>query len=636
MADFLAPRRSTGRGGGGQDPRILRQRAAALSDSLDRRLPPAAGGNSRLAVQIYNGGSMPTSAEKYYLGHPVTFTAPSCEGCVDKGTVDTDTSVAVLVLQGVPQVGEILLAYGVGGRWVAERGGPSCGNQPCCSSGCYITSSSLLLTYVDTGRNFTATFPMAVSKTASSCVYQSGCVNVGNGYVAVTLTAALAGCNWVKVQSSALSSCNDAVPIVKIFDAPSGCNGGSGGFSIGSCVPLSIVIPLGGGVTCTISDPNSGGTKPCCSTCCEATCKTCTILQTDLQLISKALGNYTLKSVNSSQWRSDVFTINTAPIQGGNPNQGSGPCLCPSKGVPCYFQLTAGAGNACGLSLFVYYDGVAAPVECGNYASTCGNGIAECPTPPTGLCTVGAGYAGAGYTMQSSVCTPLSLVFQGAGFALNTATGTVGDIATVTAPKAVTPPGLMCQNFTIVACTGYKYSNVTVTVYDKQGGSVVASGPATSAGQLWLSWAGTSGAFYVTVTGMDARYAAFAKSLQLACGGSTNLAVQAAAGYICAPGCPVPVSKSLTVSNTCAGLVPPAPGPMVWDDTCKCWASTTPGGGSIASNLTLPIGASCAINPSELDCPPTFMLTYQFNPQTCQSGGAGCTVVATESAGGTL
>jgi hypothetical protein len=155
--------------GSGQAARILRERAAALSELLDRSAPAPPAGNARLAVQIFDGGSMPTTAEKYFLGHPVTFTAPSCEGCGDAGTVDTDTSVPVLVLRGVPKVGDILVAYGVGGRWVAELGGTT--KPDCCACGWPCGSSTHVPSYILVTDPIYGVFKLPATNLGGQCKY---------------------------------------------------------------------------------------------------------------------------------------------------------------------------------------------------------------------------------------------------------------------------------------------------------------------------------------------------------------------------------------------------------------------------------------------------------------------------------
>ncbi len=135
---------------GTNDLRILRQRQTALADAIDRTLGgPTNYGSAQCAVQIYNGGSMPTSTGRFFLANPVTFMATETEGGTDGGTADTSTSLYVLVLGSTtPNVGDILTAYAVGGRWVAERGVGSGGGSLSCSP-CAIPEGDLTLSWVN-------------------------------------------------------------------------------------------------------------------------------------------------------------------------------------------------------------------------------------------------------------------------------------------------------------------------------------------------------------------------------------------------------------------------------------------------------------------------------------------------------
>jgi hypothetical protein len=117
----------------------------ALDQALDRMQsarPPAIA--ARRLVQIYDGGAMPSSPDHFFLAHPVELDGAEVEGGLATPAVDTSTTIAVDVLWGVPQVGDILTAYAVGGRWVAERsGGIPPGGHPC--SGCSSIPNTLHL-----------------------------------------------------------------------------------------------------------------------------------------------------------------------------------------------------------------------------------------------------------------------------------------------------------------------------------------------------------------------------------------------------------------------------------------------------------------------------------------------------------
>ena len=58
---------------------------------------------------------MPSSAGLWYFTHPVTAYGTETEGGTGTFTVDTATTVPVIVLGGVPSVGDYLTAYSVGG-----------------------------------------------------------------------------------------------------------------------------------------------------------------------------------------------------------------------------------------------------------------------------------------------------------------------------------------------------------------------------------------------------------------------------------------------------------------------------------------------------------------------------------------
>jgi hypothetical protein len=151
MADrFLSPPlRFTTRQGTGNDARILRDRQAAQSRAADRaqgRQSPFI--TARQLVQVYDGGSMGAAAELYYLGHPVLVTGAEAEGGTATLTVDSATTIPVVVLGHAPSVGDFLTAYAVGGRWVAERGGSSGGGGISCLP-CVIPAEDLTVSWVN-------------------------------------------------------------------------------------------------------------------------------------------------------------------------------------------------------------------------------------------------------------------------------------------------------------------------------------------------------------------------------------------------------------------------------------------------------------------------------------------------------
>jgi len=71
--------------------------------------------------KVYNGGSLPSSADRYVLTNPVSISGNETEGTASTLIVDTGRSVPVLVIGSTPVVGDILPADLIDGRWIAEK-----------------------------------------------------------------------------------------------------------------------------------------------------------------------------------------------------------------------------------------------------------------------------------------------------------------------------------------------------------------------------------------------------------------------------------------------------------------------------------------------------------------------------------
>ena len=101
--------------------RLLRERLDALGRDVNINTGlPGTFKSARQLVQVYDDGSIPTTAGVFYLTHPVDVTGTEEEGNAGTITIDTDTTIPVLVLNEPPRTGDMLVATSVGGRWVAE------------------------------------------------------------------------------------------------------------------------------------------------------------------------------------------------------------------------------------------------------------------------------------------------------------------------------------------------------------------------------------------------------------------------------------------------------------------------------------------------------------------------------------
>jgi hypothetical protein len=118
--------------GRGRSIRTLRDRQQALMGLAGRLCGYDPIITARRLVQVYNGGEMPSSPDHVYLTNPVELDGDEAEGGGATPNVDTSTTIPVVVLWNAPSVGDVLTAYAVGGRWVAERGStPGSGGFTC-------------------------------------------------------------------------------------------------------------------------------------------------------------------------------------------------------------------------------------------------------------------------------------------------------------------------------------------------------------------------------------------------------------------------------------------------------------------------------------------------------------------------
>ena len=151
--------------------RIVRARHAELASRVDRTIPFASPATPRRLVQIFNGGSMPSSPDHFFLAYPIELDGIETEGGTGTPVDDASQPIVVDVLGHAPSAGDILTAYAVGGRWVAERGQSSGGGSLACSP-CNIPAQNLILSWVNaiSGNGSTAlTYATAPASWTSGC-----------------------------------------------------------------------------------------------------------------------------------------------------------------------------------------------------------------------------------------------------------------------------------------------------------------------------------------------------------------------------------------------------------------------------------------------------------------------------------
>jgi hypothetical protein len=130
------------------EARDLRERHNGLVQAAFRSAAAATPTTARRLVQIRDGGAIPSSADHFFLAYPIEFDGAEAEGGTGTPVVDTSQPIIVDVLGHAPSVGDILTAYAVGGRWVAERAGLSGGGSLACSP-CSMPTQNLTLSWVN-------------------------------------------------------------------------------------------------------------------------------------------------------------------------------------------------------------------------------------------------------------------------------------------------------------------------------------------------------------------------------------------------------------------------------------------------------------------------------------------------------
>jgi hypothetical protein len=106
------------------DPRVERERIAALVAAVDQLGPSGDGGSAARLVTTVAVSSYPTAAGVYYGCNPTEADGAEVEGGAASYTADT-TQVMYVLNQGtaVPPVGTRVIASAVGGRWVFRYDG---------------------------------------------------------------------------------------------------------------------------------------------------------------------------------------------------------------------------------------------------------------------------------------------------------------------------------------------------------------------------------------------------------------------------------------------------------------------------------------------------------------------------------
>lgn len=209
--------------------------------------------------QVYNGGSIPTTAGRIALTVPASFAGNETENATATITTDGTRTVPVLVLGTAPGTGQNVLARNVNGLWVTQlrssSGGGTCsvGSLPFNVKGC--NGSNLA------GATVSVTGPGGYAQLGTTDA--SGNITFSIiGYPSGTYSYSVSYTGFTTVSGSRIATCttNGTVSITLTPDATHACM---------TCCPkayprsITFTSPFGTGATATYTGSGTGNGWSC-------------------------------------------------------------------------------------------------------------------------------------------------------------------------------------------------------------------------------------------------------------------------------------------------------------------------------------------------------------------------------------
>jgi len=100
-----------------------------------------------------------------------------------------------------------------------------------------------------------------------------------------------------------------------------------------------------------------------------------------------------------------------------------------------------------------------------------------------------------------------------------------------------------------IGCNSLNLTDSVIEVWDREGGTLKASGRTNGLGFVVLSWMGPPGLYWIRPA--SGRFAG--QTVLIACGATYDLFFAPASGYSCVHGCVTPASNTLTATHTIFG-----------------------------------------------------------------------------------
>jgi hypothetical protein len=263
----------------GRGARILRDRQGILRAAMDRASGVPAVAAARRLVSVYNGGNMPTQPNYVFLTHPVDLDGAEVEAGTASPNVDTSTTIPVVILWHAPQVGDLLIANAVGGRWVAERGGgcnsticvTACSSVPVYGAVVEILSGSTVVASCTTGSTGCCTLPVCGTYTVQvtfggTVQYSASRTLSSGGTTTIALgSSGLVCCGGFMIPQT-LTLTDAAGSVSFVYDPNYEFPLWTGGHAVQG---LSSTVATPNNV-CIVASPNQGPVRVCYQMICNA------------------------------------------------------------------------------------------------------------------------------------------------------------------------------------------------------------------------------------------------------------------------------------------------------------------------------------------------------------------------------
>jgi hypothetical protein len=627
------------------ESRISRERTANLESYRDRLTTGPGEGTQKFLAKVTTGGTLPATAMTTFICNPISgVDVDETVSATPAYDVDTTGTIPVVFLEP-PTLGDVVVAYSIGGRWVAERGG-----QQCCTWIC--PNNQNVPMYFDVVDPVYGMFRIPLVRSGSMCNYSldtnidyQGDGDCPAGMVPVHMQI-VGGVFQLWIGGALANSATCGNPggtpsqIQCMFTAPgSAClTDGTPNQNLSITCPTNYSVfpaPGGASVACSTSSLFAVSIPVTCANVTAGTfslsasifavCQVEPSLSNPLYLLYGGCPVPASQGVNVT-WN---FTVGpTTPVGCFTASvccqSTCGGCTLPHKDLQlAWTNSTDGNGTT---DLFYTPSTGAWTSDCSNgmmFTLDCLSGQLElraiyftagsCPDGTQAFCS-NAKAAPLKLTLATTQCTPLSLTYTVAATDCPVVSASGYTQFVVTDPDPFpNPPGIMCQTICVTGCS-FVGAGIDVSV-SGDGGS--ASGTTDDTGCVFLSWAGTPGTYTTTAGGASI-------TTVMACGGTTSIGRNGLQSECLDDTSDITCTLTYTYVLTSDGGVGQTFGPCTAEFTLTFDALTSTFTGAFTAPIGPVYGPGGGIVFGDLPCPPDdadnpFIVKWAFSvdPANC-------------------